>query len=55
MSPEATKGENYRFSVDWWSVGILIYQLMNKTDPYQNPSVDELLKSIVKDDWKFTS
>ena len=34
MSPEAINGENYRGSTDWWSIGIIIYQLMNKVDPY---------------------
>ena len=28
---------------------------MKKFDPYKKPTIDELLKSIVKNDWKFTN
>ena len=55
MSPEVAKGKKYSFSPDWWAYGIIIYQLMNKTDPYKKPTVDELLDSIANDNWKFTS
>ena len=51
MSPEAVKGDPYRISPDWWAIGIIIYQLMNKKDPFEKPSVPELLESIVKDEW----
>jgi serine/threonine protein kinase len=27
-APEVIKGEKYRLMPDWWSVGIIIYQLM---------------------------
>ena len=27
---------------------------MNKVDPFKHPSVDRLMESIVKDNWKFT-
>ena len=29
-APEVIKKEDYRMMPDWWSVGIVIYQLMNK-------------------------
>ena len=35
MSPEVIAGKEYRFSPDWWSFGIIVYQLMNKVDPYK--------------------
>ena len=38
MSPEVIKGDPYRVSPDWWAVGIIIYQLMNKKKPYENKS-----------------
>ena len=54
MSPEVALGIEYGFSQDWWSFAIIVYQLMNKIDPYEEPSIDELIKSIVNDDWEFT-
>ena len=37
MAPEVIKQENYRLMPDWWSVGIIIYQLMMLKDPFKEP------------------
>ena len=34
MAPEVIKHENYRLMPDWWSVGIVIYQLMMGSSPF---------------------
>ena len=34
MSPEILKGENYTFKSDIWSLGIIIYFMLNKEYPY---------------------
>ena len=28
MAPEVLKGEDYNFPADWWSCGILLYELL---------------------------
>jgi serine/threonine protein kinase len=33
-APEVIKQESYRFMPDWWSVGIIIYQLMCRQTPF---------------------
>ena len=39
MAPEVAAGKPYLTSPDWWSVGIIIYQLMNKKSPYEQPTI----------------
>ena len=34
MAPEILKGENYNFKSDIWSLGIIIYFMLNKEYPY---------------------
>ena len=38
MAPEVKKGEQYGKSVDWWSVGIMIYEMIFGKSPF---SLDE--------------
>jgi len=33
-APEVAKKEKYDLSADWWSVGIVIYQLMYQRNPF---------------------
>ena len=35
MAPEVILRKLYRLMPDWWSVGIVIYQLMNKKNPFK--------------------
>ena len=35
MAPEVIKGEEYRCMPDWWSVGIVIYEMMCKEKPFE--------------------
>ena len=34
VSPEMAKGENYDFSVDFWSLGILTYEFLFGKTPF---------------------
>ena len=34
MAPEILNGENYSFKSDIWSLGIIIYFMLNKAYPY---------------------
>ena len=54
MAPEVILGYLYTFMPDWWSVGIVIYQLMNKKSPFEEDNIPQLLQSIVNDRWNFT-
>lgn len=54
MSPELVKGgtEGHDFSVDWWSVGVLTYELLTGTSPFtvdgEHNNKAEIAKRILK-------
>ncbi|EHB02989.1 Protein kinase C iota type [Heterocephalus glaber] len=56
LAPEVVRGEDYGFSVDWWSLRVLMYEMMIGESPfhlderpYEN-SVDCLLQVILERD-----
>eukprot|EP01129_Flabellula_baltica_P011439 TRINITY_DN5007_c0_g1_i1.p1 TRINITY_DN5007_c0_g1~~TRINITY_DN5007_c0_g1_i1.p1 ORF type:complete len:266 (-),score=45.58 TRINITY_DN5007_c0_g1_i1:85-858(-) len=50
LAPEMVLGESYRFAVDWWQLGIFIYEMLVGCTPFEDSDVDELCQSIVEDD-----
>ena len=46
MAPEILNGENYSFKSDIWSLGIIIYFMLNKEYPYNGKNEVTLLKDI---------
>jgi serine/threonine protein kinase len=40
MAPEIILGKGYTFSVDWWSFGIMIYEMLSGKLPY-GESIDD--------------
>ena len=46
MAPELIKKENYDNSIDFWSLGIIIYEMMKGTLPFYNRDKVIMLKNI---------
>ncbi|KAG7229601.1 hypothetical protein INR49_012631 [Caranx melampygus] len=42
-------GQKYTFSVDWWSFGVLVYEMLIGQSPFQGDDEDELFESIRSD------
>lgn len=42
-------GQKYSFSVDWWSFGVLVYEMLIGQSPFQGDDEDELFESIRSD------
>ena len=49
IAPEILKGEEYNEKVDLWSLGVIIYALSFKNNPYKSNNKNELLNEIKND------
>ncbi|KAJ7420008.1 Protein kinase C delta type [Pitangus sulphuratus] len=46
IAPEILQGLWYTFSVDWWSFGVLLYEMLIGQSPFHGDDEDELFESI---------
>lgn len=49
IAPEILQGQKYTFSVDWWSFGVLLFEMLIGQSPFQGDDEDELFESIRMD------
>ncbi|CAH1784214.1 unnamed protein product [Owenia fusiformis] len=49
IAPEILKGWKYTSSVDWWSFGVLLYEMLIGQSPYHGDDEDDLFHSICHD------
>lgn len=49
LAPELLKGELYDQSVDWWSYGVLLYEMITGTTPYWCEKPENMYRRIVFD------
>jgi RAC serine/threonine-protein kinase len=43
LAPEIIKGEDYTFAVDWWSLGTLLFEMINGLPPFYVSDNEELM------------
>ncbi|KAG2219558.1 hypothetical protein INT45_013217, partial [Circinella minor] len=53
MAPEILDKRGYATSVDWWSLGILAYELLFGQRPFKGNSNEELIDAILNEPLKF--
>ncbi|KAJ2864151.1 hypothetical protein GGH94_003099 [Coemansia aciculifera] len=53
MAPELISGGEYAGSVDWWSLGVLMYECVFGHRPFRRKSRDDLRRAIIEDDVPF--
>jgi len=41
IAPEILRGESYGFSVDWWALGVLMYEMMAGRSPFNISAAEE--------------
>jgi len=49
IAPEILKGCKYNSSVDWWSFGVLLYEMLIGQSPFHGDDEDDLFHSICHD------
>merc|ERR1711998_203495 len=54
LAPEILQtGTGYTKDVDWWSLGILIYEMMVGKPPFYSDNVNEMYEKILQDELTF--
>jgi len=46
IAPEVILGQGYGFAVDWWSMGVILYEVMIGATPFWSTTVQELFDEI---------
>ncbi|GMM38982.1 putative protein kinase [Saccharomycopsis crataegensis] len=53
MAPEVLRGEDYSFSVDWWSLGTVIYDMLSGKPPFTGGNHKAICNKILKNKIKY--
>eukprot|EP00171_Calliarthron_tuberculosum_P018605 IDg18605t1 len=53
IAPEMVNGNNQSSAVDWWTLGILIYEMLTGTTPFKGNGTNDTFDKIVKSDVKW--
>lgn len=47
MAPEVIAGEGYSFSCDWWSLGVIVYEMLFGTSPFSASDKQQTRRNIL--------
>ncbi|KAH0918700.1 hypothetical protein HID58_026360 [Brassica napus] len=53
LAPEIIRGEGHGAAVDWWTFGVLLYELLYGKTPFKGHNNDETLANVVLQNLKF--
>ena len=53
LAPELLEGRPYTKSVDWWTLGILLYEMLTGLPPFYNENTNEMYRKILTDHLTF--
>ncbi|KAM9858650.1 serine/threonine-protein kinase N2-like [Aulostomus maculatus] len=54
LAPEVLTDDNYTRAVDWWGMGVLIYEMLVGESPFPGEDEEEVFDSIVNDDVQYS-
>uniref|UniRef100_A0A1A7WA14 protein kinase C n=1 Tax=Iconisemion striatum TaxID=60296 RepID=A0A1A7WA14_9TELE len=53
LAPEVLTDDNYTRAVDWWGLGVLVYEMLVGESPFPGEDEEEVFDSIVNDDVQY--
>lgn len=53
IAPEVIKGCGHTSAVDWWTLGILVYEMLYGTTPFKGKNRNATFANIMRDDVPF--
>lgn len=53
LAPELLLGQGYTKAVDWWTLGVLLYEMLTGLPPFYDENVQEMYRKILEDPLRF--
>ncbi|KAG8935804.1 AGC protein kinase Gad8 [Tulasnella sp. 418] len=54
LAPELLLGRGYTKTVDWWTLGVLLYEMLTGLPPYYDENTNEMYRKILHEPLRFT-
>ncbi|KAK0201832.1 kinase-like domain-containing protein [Desarmillaria ectypa] len=49
LAPEILNGHGYNKTIDWWTLGVLLYEMMSGLPPFYDEITDKMYEKILRD------
>ncbi|KAG2129494.1 kinase-like domain-containing protein [Suillus clintonianus] len=53
LAPEILNGQGYNKSIDWWTLGVLLYEMLSGLPPFYDEVTDKMYQKILTDPLTF--
>lgn len=53
LAPELLLGQGYTKTVDWWTLGVLLYEMLTGLPPYYDENTNEMYRKILSEPLHF--
>ncbi|ORX49798.1 kinase-like protein [Hesseltinella vesiculosa] len=53
LAPELLLGQSYQKIVDWWTLGVLLYEMLTGLPPFYDENTNEMYRKILQDELRF--
>ncbi|KAI5777808.1 kinase-like domain-containing protein [Geopyxis carbonaria] len=53
LAPELLLGQGYTKTVDWWTLGVLLYEMLTGLPPFYDENTNEMYRKILQDTLQF--